>query len=96
MQYRYGRKITTIQFFAEEVDGVYIVVCEDDGEGILGEDKGHIFDWGFGKNTGLGLALSREILAISKITIRETGKPGKGARFEILVPKGTYRLADVQ
>ncbi|MGA8778342.1 PAS domain S-box protein [Methanoregula sp.] len=93
---RYGRKITTIQFFAEEVDGVYIVVCEDDGEGILGEDKGHIFDWGFGKNTGLGLALSREILAISKITIRETGKPGKGARFEILVPKGTYRLADVQ
>ena len=91
---RHGRKITTIWFFAEEFDGVYIVVCEDDGEGVLGEDKEHIFDWGFGKNTGLGLALSREILAITKITIRETGKPGKGARFEITVPRGQYRVGN--
>lgn len=51
-----------------------------------------IFEQGFGKNTGLGLFLSREILAITGITITENGTPGKGARFEITVPKGAYRF----
>ena len=39
------------------------------------------------KNTGLGLFLAREILDITGITIRETGEPGKGARFEMTVHK---------
>jgi len=32
------------------------------------------------------------VLAITGITIQETGVPGKGARFEILVPKGAARF----
>jgi hypothetical protein len=36
--------------------------------------------------------VSREILSITGISIRETGTPGKGARFEIRVPKGAYRF----
>ena len=88
---RYGGKITTIRFSIEEHNGDHIIVCEDDGVGVLAEEKEKIFDRGFGKNTGLGLALSREILAITGIAIRETGEPGKGARFEITVPKGMYR-----
>jgi PAS domain S-box-containing protein len=88
---RYGGKITVIRFFIEEIDGSPIVVCEDDGDGIPAEDKERIFDWGFGKNTGLGLALSREILGITGIRIRETGIPGKGARFEMAVPGSSFR-----
>ena len=42
--------------------------------------------------TGMGLFLSREILAITGITLRENGEPGKGARFEITVPKGAWRI----
>jgi CheY-like chemotaxis protein len=42
-------------------------------------------------NTGLGLALSREILDITGIAIKETGEPGKGARFEMTMPKGMWR-----
>jgi len=38
------------------------------------------------------LFLSQEILSITGITITETGEPGKGARFEITVPKGGYRF----
>jgi len=38
------------------------------------------------------LFLSQEILSITGITITETGEPGKGARFEITVPKGAYRF----
>jgi PAS domain S-box-containing protein len=76
---------------AETAEGLTIIV-EDDGEGIALEDKVHLFTKGFGKNTGLGLFLSREILGITGMNIRETGTPGKGARFEITVPKGAYRI----
>ena len=80
------------RFSVEERDGDHVVVCEDDGEGVPATEKEKIFERGFGKNTGLGLALSREILSITGITIRETGEPGKGARFEMTVPKGTWRM----
>ncbi len=89
---RYGGKITTIRFSLEERDDIYIVVCEDNGVGIPAGEKEQIFEQGFGKNTGLGLFLSREILSITGITIIETGEPGKGARFEMTVPKGCYRF----
>jgi PAS domain S-box-containing protein len=89
---RYGGKITAVRFTVQEQDGNQILVCEDDGDGVPAEEKERIFDRGFGKNTGLGLALSREILDITGITIRETGEHGKGARFEIVVPKGMWRI----
>jgi K+-sensing histidine kinase KdpD len=50
------------------------------------DEKERIFERGFGKNTGLGMFLVREILTLTGITISETGEPGRGARFEILVP----------
>jgi len=89
---RHGGKITTIRFSAQEFGDDYLIVCEDDGMGILADEKEKIFERGFGKNTGMGLFLSREILSITGITIRETGVPGKGARFEILVPKMVWRI----
>ena len=87
---------TAIQFFLSEEDGKVIIVCEDDGDGVASCDKERIFDRGFGKNTGLGLALSREILDITGITIQETGTPGAGARFEITVPAGSCRFIGAQ
>ncbi|MEI7433585.1 MAG: PAS domain S-box protein [Methanomicrobiales archaeon] len=88
---RHGGKIGTILFSIEDCNGNYCLVCEDDGDGVPQDEKEKIFERGYGKNTGLGLALVREILAITGITIHETGEPGKGARFEISVPKGMYR-----
>jgi len=89
---RYGQKITAIRFSLLEHDGRAVIVCEDDGVGVPAGDKERIFEKGFGKNTGLGLALSREILDITGITITETGTPGAGARFEITVPAGSCRF----
>jgi PAS domain S-box-containing protein len=89
---RYGGKITTIRFSAQESGNDQVLLCEDDGDGVAAGEKEKIFDRGFGKNTGLGLAISREILDITGITIRETGVPGKGARFEITVPDGMWRI----
>ena len=68
------------------------LIFEDDGAGIPKNENEKIFQRGFGKNTGLGLFLCREILSITGITIKETGEPGKGARFEIFVPQGFYRF----
>ena len=90
---RYGEKITRIQFSSQETPEGMRVICEDDGAGISAGDKLHLFTKGFGKNTGLGLFLSREILGITGLTIQETGEPGRGARFEITVPEGAWRKA---
>ncbi len=69
-----------------------VILFEDNGTGIPEEDKENIFRRGFGKGTGLGLFLARQILALTGLTIRETGEPGQGARFEICVPGGASRV----
>lgn len=90
---RHGGHITTIAFtIGENKDGLS-VIYEDNGVGIPEKEKEYIFEKGFGKNTGLGLFLAREILGITGITIRETGVEGTGARFEIHVPDSAYRRA---
>lgn len=88
-----GNQLSTIRVSSQESGKGLILVCEDDGVGITEEDKKKIFQRGFGRHTGLGLFLSREILGITGITITETGEPGKGARFEIAVPEGAWRFS---
>jgi signal transduction histidine kinase len=68
-----------------------VVRWEDDGVGVPDAEKKRIFERGFGKNTGLGLFLAREILDLTGISIRETGTFGSGARFEMIVPFGSFR-----
>ncbi len=75
-----------------EGSGDLVLVWEDDGIGVPPEEKELIFRRGSGKNTGLGLFLIREILEITGIAITETGEHGKGARFEMRVPDGMYRV----
>jgi len=89
---RFGGNITNIRFSSVESGVNYLIVCEDDGVGIPTAEKTKIFEQGFGKNSGFGLFLSREILSITGITIRETGEAEKGARFEIIVPNENCRI----
>jgi signal transduction histidine kinase len=87
-----GDQMKTIRVNSYDSGKVTMIVYEDDGRGVTPEDKKNLFNLGFGKHTGFGLHLSREILAITGITIAENGEPGKGARFEITIPKGIARL----
>jgi PAS domain S-box-containing protein len=89
---RHGQRVTTIRVSSGQSHDDLVVVWEDDGIGIAADEKERIFERGFGKNNGLGLFLTREILSLTGITIQETGEPGKGARFEITVPKKQYRF----
>ncbi len=93
---RHGERVTEIRVSSHTSDGNLVVVWEDNGTGVAADQKERIFERGVGKHTGLGLFLVREILGLTGITIAETGQPGKGARFEITVPKGAYRFAGTQ
>ena len=89
---RYGVTITTISIYPQISDTGFSLVFEDNGVGVDTGQKLEIFKRGVGKNTGMGLFLTAEILAITGITIEENGIFGKGARFEIRIPNGTWRF----
>ena len=91
---RHGEHVTEIAIGytpAPDGNGVTITV-QDNGAGVSPDMKGRIFRRGVGKNTGLGLFLTLEILTLTNITVDETGKPGRGAGFEIRVPREGCRF----
>jgi PAS domain S-box-containing protein len=89
---RHGKTVTAIEFSYHMQNEDLVVVYQDNGVGIPAEYKEAILERKFFKHTGFGLYLSRTILGITGMTIRENGEPGKGARFEILVPEGAFRF----
>ncbi|MCA1917573.1 PAS domain S-box protein, partial [Methanospirillum hungatei] len=90
---RYGETLSRIDVFYQKEGEDLLLVWEDNGVGIAEEEKEKIFERGFGKNTGLGMFLVREILSLTDIMITENGKPGDGARFEMNIPQESYRLS---
>jgi PAS domain S-box-containing protein len=87
---RHGGDVTSIRLSSREDDNGLVIVYEDDGTGIPADAKEKIFRREYYRNTGLGLYLIREILAITGIRICECGTSGEGVRFEIGVPVGKY------
>ena len=92
---KHGKGTKKISYSYLELPDGLVITVEDDGGGIPMGQKERLFDRVRGKSgrVGYGLYLSRAILDITGITIKETGTPGVGARFEILVPKGKYRIS---
>ena len=69
--------------------GYVEVVVEDDGPGIHEELAGKIYDPFFSTKeggTGLGLALTHQIVRDHGGTIRVDSRPGHGARFTVSLP----------
>ena len=93
---KHGERVKTIRVYVKMKGTDLVIVFEDDGAGIKPGEKEKIFEFGYGHNTGMGLPLSREILAITDITIKETGEGESGARFEILVPCDKHRMVDAE
>jgi signal transduction histidine kinase len=89
---RHGGNLSVIRFFYLEQEEALLLVYENDGIVIPPEAKEKIFQREYFKNTGLGLYLIREILAITQIRIRETGVAGHGARFEMIIPREKYGI----
>ena len=90
---RHGDHATRVEVTATLRGDAQVIVVEDNGAGVPDGKKNHIFKRGYGANTGYGLFLASEILAVTGLTITERGIYGSGARFEITVPKGCWRTA---
>ncbi|MFA6332096.1 MAG: ATP-binding protein [Methanoregula sp.] len=93
---RHGEHVTVCRFTCRLEDGGdhLVLLYEDDGVGIPAGAKEKIFRREYYRNTGYGMFLSTEILGTTGMSIRETGEAGKGARFEIHVPEGSFRFGD--
>lgn len=87
-----GKDVNNINVWWEKVPEGIVIIYEDNGVGVPDDQKINIFEKGIGRNNGLGLYLTREILKLSKCKIVENGIYGKGARFEIFVPDGLYKI----
>ena len=90
---KHGQKVSriTVGHYARGDD--MVLTFSDDGVGIPEADKEKIFEPGYGKDSGLGLFLIREILSITGISIAEVGMPGEGATFEMVVPSRGFRFS---
>ncbi|MDE4908380.1 HAMP domain-containing histidine kinase [Methanogenium marinum] len=88
-----GEHLSAIEISFKGISGEngYIIVT-DNGDGVATQKKDKIFQQGYGSNTGYGLFLVAEILAITGITIRECGTEREGACFEMEVPSTAWRL----
>lgn len=87
----HGSRATTIRFSGEPREKDLVLVYEDNGVGIPVEEKELIFEHTRRGRISYGLFFSREVLAITGLSMKENGEPGKGVRFEILVPEGLFR-----
>jgi PAS domain S-box-containing protein len=87
-----GNSLTMIHLESIRKDHELVIIYEDNGKGVPATEKEKIFEFGYGNDTGLGLFLIRELLRFTDITITETGKPLSGARFEIHIPRGQFRV----
>jgi len=88
---KHGVHATEIRFSAAAGGQGLQIMVEDNGKGIPALEKKKIFKRTSGDRIGMGLFLAREILAITGISIHETGTPGQGARFAIVIPETSFR-----
>lgn len=89
---RHGGSVDEIRVYCRKDGAALSLFYEDNGTGIPAADKEQVFSRGFGKNTGMGLFFVREILQVTGISIHETGEPGKGVRFEMKIPSGSFQF----
>jgi two-component system sensor histidine kinase ChvG len=85
----------TVAIRADAADGKVLISVEDEGPGIPPGDLEAIFnrfyterppEHGFGKNSGLGLSIARQIAEGIGGSIRAENRPVKGARFVVELP----------
>jgi PAS domain S-box-containing protein len=90
---KHGDQVTRLRVWHTVTPDGVTIIFEDDGIGIPQDRKEQIFFRSGSPSASNGsLIFVREILEITGITIRENGEPGTGARFEMTVPEGAWRM----
>lgn len=86
-----GTRISRIRLSAHPEGENLVLVYEDNGPGIPREDKTRVFLFDESPKTWQGLFLIRDLLAFTGIGISESGDPGSGVRFVIVVLPNKFR-----
>ena len=91
---KHGQIVKEIRLSCKQNKKDTFLVYEDDGVGVKADNKAKIFTKGFttGRGTGLGLSLVKKMVEVYGWTIKEDGKEGKGARFEITIPNTSVAI----
>lgn len=86
---KHGKTISKLRaYYLIEKRGDLKIIYEDNGVGIPYAEKQNIFKEGYSTygGTGYGLYLIKKLTEVYGWTINETGEPGKGAQFIIVIP----------
>lgn len=91
---KHGKGQVWLKLFRDEQTQLPVLEISDDGEGILGEEQGNLFEPFFtteNKGTGLGLYISRELCESNRARLDYVPREGSGACFRITFahPKST-------
>jgi signal transduction histidine kinase/DNA-binding response OmpR family regulator len=87
-----------IHIYISKSDNQAIIKIEDNGVGMSADALAHAFDVFYQgeyenyKGSGLGLALSKELITLHKGTITVSSEKWKGTSFEICLPLGNAHL----
>lgn len=100
---KYSPENTTITLSLLERNSEVIFIVEDKGHGISQEDLPHIFEKFYRSDnpniqeqvgSGLGLAMTAEIVNLHGGEIEVNSEPGKGSQFIIRLPKEQYYVGE--
>tara|TARA_R110000868_G_scaffold37111_6_gene131427 strand:- start:2210 stop:6379 length:4170 start_codon:yes stop_codon:yes gene_type:complete len=89
----------------KEHEEVIEICVKDSGYGISEQDIDHVFDRFYQTNestkgneagTGIGLALTKELVELHKGTIKAESTVGEGATFTVILKKGKAHFAEDQ
>lgn len=86
-----GKDPVAIRLFSQQKDDGLLLVAEFASNGIRTEEKEELFDLGTSGSSHGRLFIVRELLSLTGMTIHETGEYGVCTRFEIDIPKNSYR-----
>jgi len=89
---QFGKTVDHITLSWRRSADAIVLVYGDNGTGIAESEKNRVFLRPEDGGTGHRLAVVKEILSMLGMEISENGEPGRGVRFEIIVPEGRYRF----
>lgn len=92
---KHGGRVREIAVQGRDEDNELVISVRDDGKGIPAADKERVFEWNYKGRSGHGLHFIKEVLSTTGMSMREIGQEGTGARFEIVVPPGSFRKRTV-
>ncbi|ACL17712.1 sensor histidine kinase [Methanosphaerula palustris] len=83
-----------VRITCTEVPDGLCLTYEDNSAGLSGSRKRDLFTREIVRAQDFCITFVHDILESSGMSIRETGEPGRGTRFEITVPQGLFRFIE--